>query len=83
MSIATPAAVSAKLPATGSARLDRARIDGLAARVTAVGPRETMDVEKPFTGETLGRVARCEEEDVERAVLEARAAQVRWASTRS
>ena len=40
-----------------------------------------MDVEKPFTGETLGRVVRCEEEDVERAVLDARAAQAGWAST--
>jgi len=82
MSTATPhAAGSAELPPTGSARIDRARLDALAARVTAVGPREAMEVEKPFTGETLGRVARCEEEDVERAVLDARAAQAGWAST--
>ena len=82
MSTATsPLAGSAELPPTGSARVGRARLEALAARVTAVGPRETMDVEKPFTGETLGRVARCEEEDVERAVLEARAAQADWAST--
>ena len=82
MSTAPPhAAGSAELPPTGSARIDRARLDALAARVTAVGPREAMEVDKPFTGETLGRVARCEEEDVERAVLDARAAQAGWAST--
>ncbi len=82
MSTSTPpAAGSAELPPTGSARMDRARLEALAARVTAVGPREPMDVEKPFTGETLGRVARCHGEDVEHAVLEARAAQARWAST--
>ena len=82
MSTATPhAAGSAELPPTGSARIDRARLDALAARVTAVGPREPMEVEKPFTGEPLGRVARCEEEDVERAVHDARAAQAGWAST--
>jgi len=81
MSTATPTAASAVLPPTGSARVDRARLDALAARVTTVGAREMMDVEKPFTGEALGRVARCEEEDVERAVLEARAAQPGWAST--
>ncbi|MGO9902388.1 MAG: succinic semialdehyde dehydrogenase [Solirubrobacteraceae bacterium] len=74
------AAGYAELPATGSRRIDRARLDGLAGRVTAVGLRELMDVEKPFTGETLGRVPRCEEEDVERAVRDARAAQALWAS---
>ena len=77
--VASPARGFAALPPTGSARIDRGRVDALAARVTAVAPREPMDVEKPFTGETLGRVARCEEEDVDRAVLEARAAQARWA----
>ena len=77
--VASPARGLAALPPTGSARIDRGRVDALAARVTAVAPREPMDVEKPFTGETLGRVARCEEEDVDRAVLEARAAQARWA----
>ena len=82
MSIVTPPThVPAALPPTGSARIDRDRVDALAARVTVVAPRETMDVEKPFTGETLGRVPRCEEDDVQRAVLEARAAQARWAST--
>jgi len=82
MSTATPPrAGSAELPPTGSRRVDRARLDALAARVTVAGRREMMDVEKPFTGETLGRVARCEEEDVERAVLEARALQAGWAST--
>ena len=77
--VASPARGLAALPPTGSARIDRGRVDALAARVTAVAPREPMDVEKPFTGETLGRVPRCEEEDVDRAVLEARAAQARWA----
>ena len=82
MSIVTPPAhVPAALPPTGSARIDRDRMNALAARVTVVAPREMMDVEKPFTGETLGRVPRCEEDDVQRAVLVARAAQARWAST--
>ena len=81
MSTATsPNATLAELPATGSKRIDRERLDALTARVSAVGPREQMDVDKPFTGETLGRVPRCEEEDVERAVLDARAAQARWAT---
>lgn len=82
MSIVTPPArVPAELPPTGPPRIDRDRVDALAARVTVVAPRETMDVEKPLTGEMLGRVPRCEEDDVQRAVLEARAAQARWAST--
>ncbi len=82
MSIVTPPADDPRsLPPTGSARIDRGRLDALASRVTAVAPRELMDIERPFTGETLGRVPRCEEEDVQRAVLEARAAQARWAST--
>jgi hypothetical protein len=71
----------AALPPTGSARIARGRLEALAARVTAVAPREPMEVEKPFTGETLGWVPRCEEEDVERAVAGARAAQARWATT--
>ena len=77
--VASPACGFAALPPTGSVRIDRGRLDALAARVSAVAPREAMDVEKPFTGETLGRVPRCEEEDVQCAVLEARAAQARWA----
>ena len=77
--VASPASGLAALPPTGSVRIDGGRLDALAARVSAVAPREAMDVEKPFTGETLGRVPRCEEEDVQYAVLEARAAQARWA----
>ena len=82
MSIVTsPAPGSRRFAPDRSTRIDRDRLDALAARVTAVAPREAMDVEKPFTGETLGRVPRCEGKDVQRAVLEARAAQARWAST--
>jgi succinate-semialdehyde dehydrogenase / glutarate-semialdehyde dehydrogenase len=79
--VASPAHGPRALPPTGSARIDRGRLDALATRVTAVAPREPMDIEKPFTGETLGRVPRCEEDDVQHAVLEARAAQAQWAST--
>ncbi len=82
MSILTPPTdLAAALPPTGSVRIDRGRLDALAARVTTVAPRETMDIDKPFTGETLGRVPRCEGDDVHRAVLDARAAQAQWAST--
>jgi pimeloyl-ACP methyl ester carboxylesterase len=76
-----PPPVPAELPPTGSVRIDRGSRGRAGGPVTVVAPRETMDVEKPFTGEMLGRVPRCEEDDVQRAVLEARAAQARWAST--
>ena len=78
--VASPAHGLAALPPTGSARIDRGRLDALAARVTAVAPREPMDVEKPFTGETLGRVPRCDGGGRGARGARARArAQARWA----
>jgi succinate-semialdehyde dehydrogenase / glutarate-semialdehyde dehydrogenase len=48
--------------------------------VTATGsPRESIDVELPYTGEVLGRVPRATEADVAEAVRRARAAQPAWA----
>jgi succinate-semialdehyde dehydrogenase/glutarate-semialdehyde dehydrogenase len=57
------------------------RLAGLAARVTTVGEREPIEVEKPATGETLAAVPRCTPEDVEAAVERARAAQREWSET--
>ncbi len=72
---------SALLPPTGSKRIDRSRLDALAARLTTVGPREPMEVEKPFTGEALGTVPRCTAQDVEAAIVRARVAQAAWRHT--
>jgi acyl-CoA reductase-like NAD-dependent aldehyde dehydrogenase len=55
------------------------RLAGLA--VVAPGPRESIEVTVPFTGQPLGRVPHGLPADVERAVRRARAAQPAWAAT--
>ena len=66
-------------PPTGSKRIDAKRLAELAGRVTTAGDdRESIEVEKPATGDPLATVPRCTAEDVELAVDRARAAQVRW-----
>src|SRR5215211_6259949 len=67
---------------TGSGRVGADRFEALARRVvTGDGGRETIEVERPATGELLGTVPRCTAEDVEAAVERARAAQARWRET--
>ena len=54
----------------------------LAARiVSAGGPRESQEIEQPFTGEMLGEVPRRTDADVELAFERARAAQLAWGSS--
>ena len=57
------------------------KLTALAAKVTTAGPRETMEVDKPFTGEILGTVPKCTPEDVALAFERAHAAQREWAKT--
>ena len=64
-----------------SERITPEVIRGLAERVRTTGARDTMEVDKPATGEPLGAVPRCTPEDVEQAVQAARAAQARWRET--
>jgi succinate-semialdehyde dehydrogenase / glutarate-semialdehyde dehydrogenase len=68
---------------TGSKRIDTARIEALARRVTTTGEgeREQIEIERPATGQLLGRVPRCTADDVELAVQRARAAQEQWRET--
>src|SRR6266702_5505688 len=66
---------------TGSNRIDSARLATLAATVSTSGSRDTIDIEKPFTGTVLGRVPRCTPEDVAAALERARAAQRGWGAT--
>jgi succinate-semialdehyde dehydrogenase / glutarate-semialdehyde dehydrogenase len=69
----------AEAPPTGSKRIDARRLSELAGRVTtADGDRESIEVEKPASGEPLATVPRCTAEDVELAVDRARTAQGRW-----
>jgi succinate-semialdehyde dehydrogenase / glutarate-semialdehyde dehydrogenase len=80
---ATASEPQARRPApTGSPRIDSAGFQALAELVT-VGQddHEHIDVEKPATAEPLGRVPKCEADDVELAVQKARAAQERWRET--
>jgi succinate-semialdehyde dehydrogenase/glutarate-semialdehyde dehydrogenase len=65
--------------ATGSNRLGPERFEQLARRVTVRGEREQTEVERPSTGQLLGRVPKCTAEDVEAAVELAREAQRAWA----
>ena len=60
------------IPVTG-------KLDALAARVTTTGPRETLAVHAPATGEFLGEVPFCTPDDVQVAVRRARIAQDAWA----
>jgi succinate-semialdehyde dehydrogenase/glutarate-semialdehyde dehydrogenase len=75
-----PARAAAR-PPTGSKRIDHPTLDLLAARVTTQGERQRMEVEKPFTAETLGSVPHCTAEDVEAAITRARVAQATWRRT--
>ena len=61
-----------------SERVTFGDLSALAGRVKTGGERETMEVDKPATGEPLGSVPRCTPEDVEQAVQRARQAQNRW-----
>src|SRR3954453_11803535 len=68
--------------ATGSRRIEISRVQALAGRVTTgEGERETIEVERPATGQLLGTVPRCTADDVELAVQRARAAQEQWRET--
>src|SRR3954465_1644033 len=67
---------------TGSRRIETTQIQALAGRVTTGdGERETIEVERPATGQLLGTVPRCTADDVELAVQRARAAQEQWRET--
>ena len=62
-----------------SGRVTPALLESLARRVSVPsGEREPIEVEVPFTGETLGYVPRGTEEDVREAVQRAREAQKAW-----
>src|SRR3954452_3189122 len=69
-------------PPTGSRRIETAQIQALGARVPpGGGERETIEIERPATGQLLGTVPRCTADDVELAVRRARAAQEQWRGT--
>jgi succinate-semialdehyde dehydrogenase/glutarate-semialdehyde dehydrogenase len=69
-------------PATGSPRIDAARLRDLAARVTTgPGERTPMEIINPATGQLLATTPRCTAQDVELAVRRAQDAQERWART--
>ncbi len=68
--------------ATGSPRIDSARLDALAARVTTVGAdNEDLEVENPAIGRLLATVPKCTADDVEFAVDRAREVQAQWRET--
>src|SRR5436309_2225857 len=75
------AAPSAERASNPSQRITSELLEQLAARVATAGKRELQDVDQPFTGELLGRVPRCTEEDVEVAFERAREAQREWRKT--
>jgi succinate-semialdehyde dehydrogenase/glutarate-semialdehyde dehydrogenase len=82
MSTATQARPAIVPLATGSDRIDGARLEALARRATtAGGDRAPLEIEKPYTGEVLGVVDRCTPDDVAVAVERARAAQAAWRSS--
>ena len=62
-------------------RVDEALLERLKGRITLTGGRDEIRVQAPFTGETLGSVPRCTEDDVREAARRARAAQSLWAGT--
>ncbi len=64
-----------------SPRVSAAMLARLAARAVVAGPGETIVVEAPFTGETLGEVPVGRPDDVGAAVDTARRAQQTWAQT--
>lgn len=58
------------------------RIAGLGRFVTTAGDgHETVPVEAPFTGETIGTIPQCERADVQEAAERAREGQAEWAAT--
>jgi succinate-semialdehyde dehydrogenase/glutarate-semialdehyde dehydrogenase len=82
VSVTTDSPAAPSRPPTGSKRVDAARLDELARRVTTAGAeREPIEVENPATGQLLGTVPRCNPEDVAVAVDRARAAQAGWRRT--
>jgi succinate-semialdehyde dehydrogenase/glutarate-semialdehyde dehydrogenase len=71
--------LNASAPGTAG-RVTDALLERLASRIApAGGSREAIEVEVPFTGETLGRVPRGTAAGVEEAGRRARAAQREWA----
>jgi succinate-semialdehyde dehydrogenase/glutarate-semialdehyde dehydrogenase len=78
MSTTMPTTSAPQLP---SRRLTASALQELASRVRTEAPRETLEVEQPFTGGPLGGVPRCAPEDVAAALRRARAAQAEWAKT--
>src|SRR3954470_24810118 len=80
--MAASATTSRRAAPTGSRRIEISQVQALARRVTTgEGERETIEIERPATGELLGTVPRCTAEDVELAVQRARAAQEQWRET--
>lgn len=71
------ATVSAPLPSSSPATRDLQR---LVQFVTSAGPRPTIRVVSPLTGETVGEVPACTVEDVQLAFERARTAQAAWAA---
>jgi succinate-semialdehyde dehydrogenase/glutarate-semialdehyde dehydrogenase len=62
--------------------VDAAMLERISSRLAPVGePAETIPVEIPFTGATLGRVPHAMPADVSAAALRARDAQPGWAAT--
>ena len=73
-----PAPTTAQIP---SKRITPERIEALARRVATAGKRERLEVDQPFTGDPLGSVPVCTEEDIDAAFERARAAQEAWKDT--
>jgi succinate-semialdehyde dehydrogenase/glutarate-semialdehyde dehydrogenase len=72
---------SREAPAPWSPRVTAPLLESLAARSAVSLPAATLDVEAPFTGETLGRVPEGTPGDVAAAAAAAREAQRAWAAT--
>jgi succinate-semialdehyde dehydrogenase / glutarate-semialdehyde dehydrogenase len=66
-------------PEPPSPRVSAECLAALAARVVTAAPREPIEVRAPALGRLLGRVPHCTAEDVELALLRARAIQEDWA----
>ena len=74
-------ATAAAGPRRWSAQISSAMLARLAARAAVAEPAETIVVETPFTGETLGEVPAGRPDDVGAAVDTARRARQAWAQT--
>ncbi|MEJ2312925.1 MAG: succinic semialdehyde dehydrogenase [Gemmatimonadales bacterium] len=69
-------------PASDRRSVDAAMLERITSRLAPVKePGDTIAVELPFTGETLGEVPRAMPVDVDSAALRARVAQPGWAAT--